>query len=354
MPLYFIRDDITKVKADALVLPANNLLEQGSGASRSIYIAAGEIKLENELRLKYPDGCKIGEAVATMAYRLEPDVKWIIHAVCPQWIDGKTGEAEFLYSAYKKSLLLAKEKGCKSIAFPVLSTGSYKFPKLEALRIATNAILDFLSEDEMDVALVLFSKEMMKIAGKLFGGIENRIDDQYADSVDNRFPHMQRLRGEFTQSDWYGQKKEFKEKQQAPVPTGEMSTLMEAAEKRESFHEMLLRFISESGKTDPEIYKAALMQKQLYSKIKSKSEYMPGKKTILALAFAMNLTTEQTKELLMKAGYCLSDTDEFDIVMKYCLDRRKSDLKEVDKYLKHFGLRDDLFEKEKKNKNKKN
>lgn len=352
MPLFFVRDDITKVKADAIVLPANNLLEPGSGASRSIYKAVGEKKLEGEIRLLYKDmttGDRVidtGMAVSTGAYRLERrGVKRIIHAVCPQWIDGETGEVDYLYSAYRESLLLAEKDGCKSVAFPVLSAGNYKFPKLLALRVANNAILDFLMEHEMDVIMVFFTAEMMGIAGRLFGDIENRIDDQYIETIDNSYPYRERLRGRFASGDWYGLKKEFQDKQKAPVPTKEMSALLDDAKMRETFHDMLVRIIDESEMTDPQIYKAACMQKQLYSKIKTRPDYKPKKKNILALAFALKLTTNEAMELLKKAGYSLSDTDDFDIIMKYCLDRRKEDLEEIDAFLRFAGLEGDVFNK---------
>ena len=175
MPLYFIRNDITRMETDAVVLPANPLLEPGPGTSKAIYVAAGQKRLEGELRIRYPDGCEMGKAVITHGFDLP--AKWVIHAVCPQWLGGTEGERGYLESAYKESLKLAKENKCISISFPLLSAGSYEFPPFDAIRIGVNAILDFITEYEMEVYMVFFSREMWKRGCRLFGNIESRITE---------------------------------------------------------------------------------------------------------------------------------------------------------------------------------
>jgi len=348
MALRFIRNDITKVKADAIVLPANKILEQGDGASRSIFVAACEQKLKGELSVVHDNDCEIGKAVATFGNDLGHGVKYIIHAVCPQWLGGEYGEEEFLYSAYKESLILAKQKKCRSIAFPLLSTGSNRFPRPEALKIAINAILDFLTDNEMDIYLVFFGQDGMRDGSRFFGDIKEYIDDDYADSVDNRIRPMERRKLMARGIDVYGQKEAFEALQKAPIDTPPLVDLLENAESAETFHDMILRLISNSGMSDPMIYEKARITKQHYSKIKNKQNYTPKKETILALAFALNLTTKETNELLMKAGYVLCDSDKYDVIIKYCLDRRKTDLHEVNEFLRGRGLQDRTFNYKKK------
>ena len=339
MPLHFIRHDITKVKTDAIVLPANNQLRIGSGASESIYEAAGRKKLEGEINLLYPDGCEMGKAVVTHGY--DRPAKWIIHAVCPQWQGGELGEADFLYSAYRESLLLAKEKKCASVAFPLLSTGSYMYPRMQAISIAVNAFMDFLAENEMEIILVLFEKEAVRDVERLFGQVESFLEDGYTDAIEKRYELRKIILGDNLAPDWYGLKEDFKKAMAAPEDSLPIYEIMD--DERESFLEMLTRLIEERGMTDPEVYKAAGLTKQNFSKIRKNENYTPKKKTILALAFALHLNTADAAALLRKAGYTLSDYYEFDRVMKYCLDTREFDFETINEHLLSFGLEDDIF-----------
>ena len=340
MALRFVRNDITKMAVDAVVLPANKLLEQGSGASRSIYMAAGEEQLEGELRLRYPDGCEMGKAVITDGYALP--AKKIIHTVCPQWLDGENGEADFLYSAYMEALILAEKNKCGSIAFPLLSTGSYRYPRFDAIKIAVHAILDFLTDNYMDVYLVFFGKDAIRDGVKLFGDIETLIDDSYssAELVNNRYS-SRKLQGHFDQPDWYDLKKDFDKKLKEPDAKTESYDITDY--KGESFKEMLNRLIQESGMTDPEVYKAANLYKQTFNKIKQKPGYIPKKKTILTIAVALQLSSRTTRELLMKAGYALTDCDSLDLIMRYCFDSRMLDFKDINQLLESYGLQDEVF-----------
>lgn len=339
MPLRFIRDDITKLNIDAIVLPANPVLEEGSGTSKAIFVAAGEKQMTAELRLRYPDGCEIGKAVITHGYDLP--AKWVIHAVCPQWLGGDQGERDYLYSAYRESMLLADSKHCKTLAFPLLSTGNYKFPRIEAIRIAINAILDFVADHDMDVFLVFFTKEGLRDGNKLFGDIKSSIDDTYAEDANARNIYIGHRRGKFYQDDWYDQRESFKASQNAPVETDEIYDIM--SRNPETFREMLFRLIGESGQKEPEVYKAAHITRQHFGKIKLNEQYTPKKKTILQLAIALHLTTGTTETLLKKAGYALSDSDDFDRIMKYCLDKRMFDFHEINELLWAYDLGDEVF-----------
>lgn len=344
MPLRFIRHDITKMNTDAIVLPANPLLEQGSGTSKAIFEAAGETQLSGELHLNYPDGCEIGKAAITRGYNLL--AQWIIHAVCPQWLGGDQGEREYLYSAYMESMKLAEENKCKSIAFPLLSTGSYEFPRVEAIRIAVDAILDFVADHDMDVYLVFFTKEGIRDGAKLFGDIQSFIDDEYSDDAKDKNIYTGTSRAKTEQDDWYDQRASFKDAQNAAVETEELYEIL--GRKTESFRDMLLRLIKESGKTEPEVYKDAFLTRQHFGKIKQNKNYTPKKRTIIQLAVALGLYTKAMETLLQKAGYSLSDNDPFDLAVKYCFDRRILDFKDINEILWVCDCGDQLFPQKEK------
>ena len=177
MPFRIIRNDITKVRADAIVNTANPEPAYGSGTDGAIYRAAGEEKLLAERRKI--GRIKTGEAAVTPAFALP--AKYIIHTVGPAWLDGNHGEFEELASCYRKSLLLARQLGCESIAFPLISTGVYGFPKDRALQIALEEIEEFLSANEMDVTLVVFDKSSFDLSSSLVAEVGQYIDDHYAE-----------------------------------------------------------------------------------------------------------------------------------------------------------------------------
>ena len=339
MSLRFIRNDITKMRTDAIVLPANNELAMGPGASESIFRAAGMQKLEGTLRVLYPEGCEMGKAVVTHGFDLP--AKWIIHAVCPQWLGGKYKEDEFLYSAYREALLLAREKKCGSIAFPLLSAGSYMYPRMQAIYIAVKAIMDFLAENEMEVILVLFTRDAVRDVEKLFGPVESYLDDGYTEETERGYRRRDRILDGRLQSDWYNLKEDYRKLLQQPTKSAPVSKIMQ--EERESFHDMLFRKVREKGMTDPEVYQAANLTKQTYHKIKSKPDAVPKKKTILALAIGLHLTIRETNTLLMKAGYALSDYFLFDRIIKYFLDTQDYDFDHINNMLDFWELKDEQF-----------
>lgn len=186
MPFLMIRQDITKVQTDVIVNPANIYLEQGSGTSRAIYLEAGEEKLTEACRKI--GHCDLGKAVITEGFNLP--AKYVIHTVCPVWIDGKSKEYTVLYSAYMESLKLAKANGIESIAFPLLSAGNYGFPKRDALKAAVSAINEFLFDNDMMVYLVVYDKESVKVSQKLSASIEEYIDDHYVEIKNEGFPEI--------------------------------------------------------------------------------------------------------------------------------------------------------------------
>lgn len=177
MPFLLIRNDITKVQADAIVNPANPQLQQGSGTSRAIYLAAGENKMIKAC--KKIGTCELGKAVITRGFNLP--ARYVIHTVGPVWQGGGYGEDSILYGAYTEALRLAKKYRLKSIAFPLLSSGNYGYPKERALKIAISAISDFLMENDMLVYMVLYDRKSLAVSQKLFVSVEEYIDDHYVD-----------------------------------------------------------------------------------------------------------------------------------------------------------------------------
>jgi len=168
MPFSIVQNDITKMQVDAIVNAANTSLKMGGGVCGAIFKAAGPEQLQ--AACDAIGGCRTGEAVITPGFKLP--AKYIIHTPGPVWRGGKEGEEELLRNCYLKSLKLAEQHGCKSVAFPLISAGIYGYPKEEALCVAASAIRDFLSESEsdMDVYLVVFDRGTIELTKKLFGG----------------------------------------------------------------------------------------------------------------------------------------------------------------------------------------
>ena len=240
MPLQIIRNDITKMRVDAIVNAANTSLLGGGGVDGCIHRAAGPELLAECSTLH---GCETGSAKITKGYRLP--CKYVIHAVGPRWRDGKHQEQQLLESCYRTSLNLAKENGCQSVAFPLISSGIYGYPKDQALKVAVDIISAFLLENEMMVYIVIFDKKVYQISGKLFADIAVYIDDRYVDEhTDSRVEQRRRIEALSEESCFAP----------ASLPPEEIckscssQSLEEAlGQIDESFSEMLLRKIDESG-----------------------------------------------------------------------------------------------------------
>lgn len=328
MPIEIVRNDITQMHVDAMVNAANESLLGGGGVDGAIHRAAGPRLLE-ECRSLH--GCKTGDAKITKGYDLP--CKYVIHTVGPIWTDGMHGEEELLRSCYQKSLRLAQEHSCKSVAFPLISSGVYGYPKDQALRIATDTIRDFLikNTDESDILvyIVVFDKTSFKISGKLYAGITEYIDDNYA------FAHSDRRHRRIAQIE---SSRVFEEPLMdcmcAPKEIGSLEDALDMID--ESFAAMVLRKIDEKGMTDPECYKKANLDRKLFSKLRKDSNYRPKKQTALALAIALELPLEETKELLMKAGYALSHSDKGDIIVEYFILNNMYDIFDINAALYSF------------------
>ena len=325
MPLQIIRQDITKMKVDAIVNAANESLLGGGGVDGAIHSAAGAELLEE---CKTLGGCQTGKAKITRGYRLP--AKYVIHTVGPIYEDGRQGEKELLESCYRESLALAKEYNCSSVAFPLISSGIFGYPKDRALKVAVDVIGGFLLENEMTVYIVVFDKKAYKISEKLFSDVAAYIDDNYADEhIDYGRPR--RLMSEVSAS---RVKRDMAERSiEMPAPS-DLETQLKQID--ESFSEMLLRKIDEKGITDVQCYKKANIDRKLFSKIRSDVNYKPSKPTAIAFALALELSFSETEELLRKAGFALSHSNKFDIIIEYFIRRGKYNVLEINEVLFAF------------------
>ena len=331
MPLQIIRNDITKMRVDAIVNAANTSLLGGGGVDGCIHRAAGPELLAECSTLH---GCETGSAKITKGYRLP--CKYVIHAVGPRWRDGKHQEQQLLESCYRTSLNLAKENGCQSVAFPLISSGIYGYPKDQALKVAVDTISTFLLENEMMVYMVIFDRKAYQISGKLFADIAAYIDDRYVEEhTDRRAEQRRRLEALSEESCF--------EAALAPMPPETIcesysgQSLEEAlGQMDESFSEMLLRKIDESGMTDVQCYKKANIDRKLFSKIRSDKFYRPSKPTVLAFALALELPLAQMQEMLSKAGFTLSHSSKFDIIVEYFIERGNYNVYEINEALFAF------------------
>ena len=311
MPLQIIRNDITKLKVDAIVNAANNSLLGGGGVDGCIHRAAGP-ELLAECRTL--GGCATGEAKITKGYQLP--CKYVIHTVGPIWRGGDYGEKEKLISCYRKSLALAAEHDCKTLAFPLISAGVYGYPKDQALRVAVDTIGEFLQENDMQVYVVIFDKKSYTIGKKLFSDIEAYIDDKYVEEHEDSYD-LKRLRSFEACKMAVHESAEPIEYLKAPSLLEEASLDNALEQLDESFSEMLLRKIDEKGMTDSQCYKKANIDRKLFSKIRSDKAYRPSKPTVIAFALALELPLDEMQEMLMKAGFALSHSNKFDIIIEY-------------------------------------
>ena len=327
MPIQIVRNDITKMKVDAIVNAANESLLGGGGVDGCIHRAAGP-KLLEECRTL--GGCKTGDAKVTKGYALP--CKYVIHTVGPVWRGGEDGERELLASCYRRSLELAAELGCETVAFPLISSGVYGYPKDKALRVAMDAIGGFLADHDMTVYIVIFDKSTYEIGGKLYAHIKAYIDDRYVDLHEQTYPELRR-RSLLLGNAASGQKACLPDIE-ATVESCSLEDLVSQVD--ESFSQMLLRKIDEKGMKDPECYKKANVDRKLFSKIRNNISYRPTKPTAIAFAVALELSLEETKELLEKAGYALTHASKFDIIVEYFIEREIYDIMQINEALFAF------------------
>lgn len=342
MGFYIVHNDIVNMETDAIVNAANPYLEMGGGVCGAVFRAAGVKELQEECRKKAP--CPTGKAVLTAGYGLK--ARHIIHVVGPVWKNGEAGEEKQLRMSYRSALKLAEDCGCQSVAFPLISSGLYGYPRREALKVAVEEFRRFLQEKEMEIYLVVMDQKVIVLSENLYGKIQHYIDTYYTGytrSSDRRRDRDREM--------MYEAHADISRKEQSTF--GE-SALPEEAEKvsvrkikrsleellrgrGETFQEMLFRLIDERGFTDVQVYKRANMDRRLFSKIRSNKEYVPKKTTVLSLAVALELSLDETIDLLGKAGYSMTDHLKSDIILRYFLENQIYDIYEINEALFCFG-----------------
>ncbi|MGX8706671.1 MAG: O-acetyl-ADP-ribose deacetylase [bacterium] len=337
MPLEMVRNDITKMHVDAIVNAANRSLLGGGGVDGAIHRAAGP-ELLAECRTL--NGCETGQAKLTKGYKLP--AKYVIHTVGPIWRGGHRGEPELLAACYRNSLELALKHGCETVAFPLISAGAYGYPKDQAMSIAVDTIGKFLFEHDMTVYLVVFGKMEFLTGKKLFRDVQEYIDDVYAET--HFKSNVERSRRQLWQRDEEAALR-YDRELSATYSTDLPSTSIAPPDwdeilKRtdEGFSEGLLRLIDEKHMTDAQCYKRANVDRRLFSKIRSDPAYRPSKPTVFAFAVALELSLPETESLLKKAGFALSHSSKFDIILEYFIKTRQYDIFEINEVLFHYDM----------------
>ena len=355
MPLEIVRNDITKMAVDAIVNAANRSLLGGGGVDGAIHRAAGP-ELLAECRTL--GGCETGEAKITRAYRLP--AKYVIHTVGPIWHGGDRGERGLLAACYRHSLELAVEHGCETVAFPMISAGAYGYPKDQAMSVAVDTIGQFLFEHDLTVYLVVFGHTEFLTGKKLFRDVQEYVDDVYVESRARRNVERSRralwhsdedaaerldreLMGSLFSGEGLADSMPMPDEPAAPAaPTAPAAAApdWDAMLRRtdEGFSDALLRMIDERGMTDAQCYKRANVDRKLFSKIRSNSAYRPSKPTVFAFAVALELTLPEAEALLRKAGFALSHSSKFDIILEYFLKARRYNIHEINEVLFQFDM----------------
>ncbi len=346
MPFQIIRNDITKVQADAIVNTANPWPVVGPGVDCAIHTAAGPELLSARKEIgRIP----VGGSAATPAFQLP--AKYVIHTVSPFWEGGDRQEEALLRKAYLSALELAKALGCRSAAFPLMAAGAYAFPKDLAISVAVSAFTDFLLEHEMSIYLVLFNAEAFGLAGSLFDGLKSYIDENYVsekhreESMSAQFPQMvnaprredrKPLYEHFVPVGSASIRPDLIDEADAAAPAGDLEAFLRQHEK--TFSEYLLDLLKERKGKDSEVYKRAEVSKQLFSKILNNKNYQPSKDTVIQLAIGLQLNLPQTQKLLEKAGYTLTRSSKADLVVQYCIERKIYSVTFINEALSDCGL----------------
>lgn len=335
MPFTIVRQDIPKMNVDAIVNAANTGLKMGGGVCGAIFQSAGAHEMQAACDKLAP--IRTGEATITPGYALP--AKYVVHAAGPVYHQWEPEQSEeLLRSAYRNSLRLAVENKCKSIAFPLISSGIYGYPKKEALKVATSEIQLFLSDYDMDIFLCVFDKAAFIISEKLLGEVASYIDEHYV------------AKRKFTRRALLDVEKEALEEADISynvrIPKvaetihetqiGNISALIRNLD--EPFSTTLLRLIDAKGKTDVEVYKRANLDRKLFSKIRTSKGYMPSKRTAIALAIALELTLDETEDLLQRAGFALSHSQKFDVIVEYFIITGKYDIYAINEVLFKYDL----------------
>lgn len=352
MPFRIIRGDLTLQTTDAIVNSANPLPVVGQGVDSGIHDRAGPELLEARQKI---GSIPVGSAAITPGYRLK--ARFVIHAVGPIWKDGTHGEAEKLRACYDSALRLAAEHGCSSISFPLISAGNYGFPRDQALQIAISAFRSFLEDSDMDITLVVFGRRSFRLSEEIVQSVESYIDDHYVQAaLEKEYrldapPDEEQLRRRRRGRYWEELRREedaaysfpWETELGAPVsaPIGKPAEIGSKPADLESmlhgldagFSDTLLKLIDRTGKKDPEIYRKANVDRRLFSKIRTNRNYQPSKPLAVAFALALELNLEETRDLIGRAGFALSHSSKFDIIVEWAIEHRNYNIMEVNAVL---------------------
>jgi len=350
MPFEIVRNDIVNMQVDAIVNTANPKPIIGYGVDAGIHKKAGPQLLAAREQVGRID---VGEVALTPGFGL--DARFVIHAVGPIWQDGKHGEEELLRQCYDKALLVAKNNGCESIAFPLLSAGNHGFPKPLALQIAINVFSSFLMEHEMQIYLVVFSRNAFELSEKLFQSVESYIDENYIldktldeygieNKRDVKEAELEQIRRELSLQRRLRKKAERQSEMDSctsiaigSAPGAPLRNLDDLLKKADTgFTETLLALIDKTGKKDSEIYKKANIDRKLFSKIRNNMDYKPTKVTALAFAIALELTLDETKDFISRAGFAFSPSSKFDIIVEFFISQQNFDVFELNEVLFYY------------------
>ena len=366
MPFKIIRNDITKVKVDAIVNTVNPYGFIGRGVETAIYNAAGSEALLEERRklgILYP-----GDVGITPAFNL--DAKYIIHVSGPVWKDGRSNELAILRQCYDKALHMAVENNCKSIAFPLLATGTYRFPEEIGVAIAVEVFTEFLKEYEIEIFLVVFGSDAVRVSGTLVDKVTEFIDDDYV-AVANATEYLPVDEDYDAYEDDYYDEEEYLGYKELPCrnpnerepvvsetqpeynhsslnipdflrkrkPRDGSESLEDALKKiyTESFEKHLQQLINKKGLKNSEVYATSNISKQYFSKL-LKGKVKPSKEKVLALAVGLRLNIDETVDFLRIAGYALSPISQTDKVVEYFIKNKDYNVIKIDIVLFDFGL----------------
>ena len=326
MPLNIIRQDITKMKVDAIVNTTNSEMVGYSGVDLAVHKGAGS-ELDSECAKLAP--LLLGSAKITKGYNL--DCKYIIHTSGPVWQGGDAGESEILKSCYIESLKMALSHSCETVAFPLISSGTYGFPKDKVLKFAVQVITEFLFKHELTVYLCVYDKTSYEFSRKLFSEIREYIDDNYVyEKRDTVFESFKDNSCEIRVCN-------------TVAPIGRIKKIDDESfedymkKKDKSFAYKLFDLIDERGLTDVECYKKANVDKKTFSKMKCNPDtYKPSKQTAVAFAVALELNFEETQELLASAGLTLSESFVFDKIIRYFLEKENYNIFDINEALFTF------------------
>lgn len=336
MPFTIVRQDITKMDVDAIVNAANPELRAGGGVCGAIFAAAGAKELQAACNALAP--IELGSAAITPGFRLP--ARYVIHAAGPVYGRQSAAKSEqLLRRSYTSALALALENHCESIAFPLISSGTYGYPKAEALAVATSTIREFIAEHDIDVYLAVFDRDAFELSEDLLGAVESYIDENYVaehEHMRERVSRLGRLRADA------GEPRAYEDAGILPMELSCCEVASSAPRPNledvigkldEPFNTTLLRLIDAKGMSDVDVYKRANISRKLFSKIRGGDGYMPSKRTIIALAIALELTLDETGDLLERAGYALSHSVVFDVIVEFFIRAGRYDIFEINEVL---------------------